>query len=116
MIDGLALAITLTCAAAGIAVLAAAALDRYRWRAAWPTVAILEAALLLQALLDLVGQLGGHRPAEPVTHLAYLVVSLAALPVTATQVAKNDRWSGVLLAVALIVLAVIVVRLQTTWR
>lgn len=117
MIDALSLAITVTCGAAGLAVFGAALLSRYRWRAALPTVILLETALLIQAILDIAGLLGGHHPAEPATHLAYLVTSLAVLPVAGSQVVRDDgRWAGILLAVALIALAIIVVRLQTTWR
>ncbi|GAA1659881.1 hypothetical protein GCM10009765_06570 [Fodinicola feengrottensis] len=117
MIDALSLALTVTCALAGIIILGAALLKRYRWRAVLPTVIIVEAALLIQAILDLAGLLGGHHPAEPATHLAYLVTSLAVLPVAGSQVARdNGRWAATLLAVALLALAVIVVRLQTTWR
>ena len=117
MIDALSLAITATCAIAGLIVLATAALGRYRWSAALPTVVIVELTLLIQAILDAIGLLGGHHPAEPTTHLAYLVTSLAVLPVATTQIARdNGRWAGVLLAVALLALAVIVIRLQTTWR
>jgi hypothetical protein len=117
MIDALSLAITVTCGVAGIAVLCAALLNRYRWRAALPTVIVVEAALLIQAVLDIAGLLGGHHPAEQATHLAYLVTSLAVLPVAGSQVIRdNGRWAGILLAVALLALAVIVVRLQTTWR
>jgi hypothetical protein len=65
----------------------------------------------------LAGFLRGHRPAESATHLAYLITSLLVLPAAATQVARDDGpWPAALLAVALVLAAVVVVRMQTTWR
>jgi hypothetical protein len=97
--------------------LVSAASGRYRWSAAAPTLVLLQVVLVLQAALDLIGFLRGHRPAESATHLAYLIASLLVLPAAATQVARDDGpWAAVLLVVALLVVAVVVVRMQTTWR
>lgn len=118
MIDALAIATVLTCAGSAVWTLVAVTLGRYRWRAAVPALVVIQAALLLQATLDVAGVVGGRHLAEPATHLAYVGASLVVLPVAATQVSreKETRWGGILLAVALLVLAVIVVRMQATWR
>ena len=82
-----------------------------------PTLALLEIVLCGQAVLDVVGLLGGHRAAELVPHLAYLVTSLIVSPIAANQVhGESGRWPGLLLAFAFLVLAVIEVRPRTTLR
>lgn len=117
MIDQLALAITLACLIAALYVGVRGVLGRHRWRGTWPTLAVIECAMLVQAGVDLLAQASGRHPGEPVTHLAYLATSLAVLPVAASQAARdNGRWAAVLVAVALLVLAVVVIRMQTTWR
>lgn len=117
MIDALSLTITLGCLLGSGAVLTSGAIRRYRWQTVVPMLLMLECALLVQGILDATGILRGHRPGELATHLAYLVTSLAVLPVAAVQGGGEDgRWPAVLIAVALLVCAVIVIRLQTTWR
>lgn len=117
MIEVLAFATTVVCVLGGVVVLGAAAFGRYRWRSVLPTFVVLELVLVVQAIADVAGQAGGHRLAETGTHVAYLATSLIVLPATSTQTARDDgRWSGLLVAVALLALAVIVVRMQTTWR
>ncbi|GAA0602860.1 hypothetical protein GCM10010174_18890 [Kutzneria viridogrisea] len=117
MIEVLAFATTVVCGLLALGVLLTAAAGRYRWRAVRPALAGVELAVLAQAVADVCGQLAGHRMAEQLTHNAYLATSLLVLPVTATQIARdNGRWAGLLLAAALIALAVVVVRMQTTWR
>ena len=116
MIEPLAFATTVVCAIGGLVVLGAGVLRRYRWRRVLPVLATIEAALVVQAVADALGQFGGHRLAETSTHVAYLATSLAVLPAAATQARDDGRWSAVLVAAALLVLAVVVVRMQTTWR
>ncbi|HEX3791769.1 MAG TPA: hypothetical protein VHW44_28165 [Pseudonocardiaceae bacterium] len=117
MTDSIALAITLACLGSALIVGVRGLLGRHRWRGVRPMLVLIELALLGQAVADLVGQVRGHRPGEPVTHLAYLVASLAVLPAAAGQTADDDgRWAAALLAVALVGVAVIVVRMETTWR
>ncbi|TDP94003.1 hypothetical protein [Labedaea rhizosphaerae] len=117
MIEVLAFATTVVCAIGGLVVLGAGILRRYRWRAVLPLLVTIEIALVAQAIFDVVGQVRGHELAETATHAAYLGASLVVLPAVGTQSARDDgRWSAVLVAVALVALAVIVVRMQTTWR
>ena len=117
MIEVLAFATTVVCAVGGLVVLGAALLRRYRWRAVLPLLVMIEVVLVVQAIADLLGQFGGHKLAETATHAAYLGASLVVLPAVGTQSARDDgQWSAVLVAAALGALAVIVVRMQTTWR
>lgn len=117
MIDALAFAITVGCAGGALGVVVLLAGRRYRWRRIVPTLVALQVSLLVQAVLDVIGLLTGHRPAEPVTHIAYLLASLVVLPAAAAQANRDDGgWAAVLLAVALVALAVIVVRMTSTWR
>ena len=43
-------------------------------------VVVAEIALIAQVLVDLFGLARGHRPAEPIVHLGYVLVSVALLP------------------------------------
>lgn len=117
MIDALSLAIAVTCLGGSAAALVSGVTQRYRWPVMAPTLLLIEIALLGQAIADVISLLRGHAPGELATHLAYLSTSLVILPVAAMQSGGEDgRWPGVLIAVALLILAVLVVRLQTTWR
>ncbi|MEU4673107.1 hypothetical protein AB0F91_35405 [Amycolatopsis sp. NPDC023774] len=61
--------------------------------------------------------LTGYRPAELGSHLAYLATSLVLLPTATVWSAGEDgRWGAVVITVALLALAVVVVRAETTWR
>lgn len=117
MIDALALAVTVACIGAAIVVAVQALAGTFRWTRVAPTLVLVEAVLLVQAVLDVVGLARGHRPGEPGPHLAYLVISVLVVPAVALQVrGDDDRWAGVLVASALVVVAVLVVRMTTTWR
>ncbi|WP_328646208.1 hypothetical protein OHS58_44070 [Amycolatopsis sp. NBC_00348] len=114
MIEPLAFATTALCLLSGLTALVVSATGRYRWPPWRPLAVLIELALLAQAIAGLASP---HHPAEPGTHVAYLVTSLAILPAALAWGARDDtRSAGVLLAVALLTLAVLVIRLQTTWR
>jgi hypothetical protein len=117
VIDPLAFSTTLICIGIAAVVAVRLARRRYRWRAIVPALLLVQAMLVVLAILDVVGLAGGHRPAEPATHLAYLGASLTVLPAVGSQAARDDGvWAGVLVVAATVALAVIIVRLQTTWR
>ncbi|MFJ1762946.1 hypothetical protein ACIOD2_21725 [Amycolatopsis sp. NPDC088138] len=114
MIEPLAFATTVLCLLSGLFALVTAALGRYRWPPWRPLAVLIELALLTQAIA---GLLSTHHPAEPGTHVAYLLISLAVLPAALAWGARDTtRSAGALLAVALLTLAVLMIRLQTTWR
>ncbi len=117
MIDQLAIGITGACLVTGGLVLIRLVRRRFRRRDVTPTLVPLELGLLVQAGLDVAGLAHGHRPAEPPTHIAYLVSSVLVVPSAAGQTREDDgRWSGALLVLVLLITAVLVVSMQTTWR
>lgn len=117
MIETLAFATTVVCVAGGLAVLGTGLAGRYRRAKALPALAVVELALIVQAIADVTGLLTGDRPAELGTHLAYLATSLVLLPAaTVWSADEQGRWAAVVIAVALLALAVVVIRAQTTWR
>ncbi|MCW2686377.1 MAG: hypothetical protein JWR37_1267 [Mycobacterium sp.] len=117
MIDPLAFGTTLACLVTAIALVVTVVTGRYRLRGFAPMFALIQLMLVVQAVLAVVGLVDGHRTPELTTHLAYLVTSQGVLPVAvATTSRQEDRWSAGVLAVALLALAVVVVRLITTWR
>lgn len=117
MIDSLAAAIVVCAIVAAIAVLARAAWRRYRWHTAAPMLIGFEVLALLQAAFVVGSLLAGHHAREPATLLGYLVISALVLPAVAVQARDDDGgWASLLVAAALLVLAVVTVRAQTTWR
>lgn len=117
MIDELALALAVLSLGAGLSVAVQTVRRTFGWSRVAPTLVLLEVGLLVQAALDVAGLARGHQPREMPTHLAYLIVSVALVPIAAIQTRGDDGlWAGLLLTISLIVLAVLVIRLQTTWR
>lgn len=79
---------------------------------------LLEGAAVVQAGLDVVAQLGGHRPAERATHLGYVAASVVILPITlALTVPTEERgpWDAAIAAVACLAMLVVALRLSATW-
>ncbi|SHH64923.1 hypothetical protein SAMN05443575_4269 [Jatrophihabitans endophyticus] len=117
MIDSLALAITLTCLLVALGALAATVTGRFRAERFAGALLVVETALVLQLIGSIVGLRRGHRLSEPATFVAYLVFSVLVLPVAVSQVRGTvGRWAGGVVVAALVVQAVVVVRLQTVWR
>jgi len=117
MIEPLAAAgVVVSAGSAGLTGLRAFA-DRFRWRPIIPVIIGLQISVLLHAASDVAVLVDGRHPPLVSTHVAYLVVALAVLPcVVVMAMGDEGRWSGALLAVALVVLAVVLVRMQVTWR
>ncbi len=87
----------------------------------------LGAGLTVQAIGHVIGLVTGHHAAQPVVQLAYLAVSVAAVPVGlglagpwpdpgADEAARSDRWAIALLALTAAISAVMILRIQVTWR
>jgi predicted membrane channel-forming protein YqfA (hemolysin III family) len=79
-------------------------------------VGLVEAVLVVQALIGAVRVLGGHHLAETSTFLIYLAVSVCVLPV-GLQFARAEptRWGGTVVAVAAIAVGVAELRLLALW-
>jgi hypothetical protein len=79
-------------------------------------VGLLEAVLLVQAVVVVVALIGGTRPHELATFLGYLIAVLV-IPVGGALWARSEptRWAGSVLAVAALVAGVMVWRLVQLW-
>jgi hypothetical protein len=79
-------------------------------------VGVLEALLVLQALVGAARVFGGTRPVETSTFLIYLLVSVCVLPI-GLQFARAEptRWGGTVVAVASVAVGVAVLRLLSLW-
>jgi hypothetical protein len=78
---------------------------------------VLEALLLVQAVVAVVAMIGGERPPETATFVGYLA-GVVLVPVAGSLWARNERtrWAGTVLAVAAAVVAVMVWRLLQLWE
>ncbi|MEU4086233.1 hypothetical protein [Streptomyces aureus] len=82
-----------------------------------PPLAGLAVLLTVRAAWDAATLLGGHQPAQPTVHLAYLLVAPAVLPPVLWAIrGDRGRWAAALCAGAVLLAAVLLVRLQSTWR
>ena len=79
--------------------------------------AVLEAVLLLQAVVAAVALAGGQRPADLPTFLGYLT-GVLLVPVAGVLWARTEasRWAGTVLAVAALAAAVMMWRLLQLWE
>jgi hypothetical protein len=113
------LVVAISVVAAALAVLGglSTALRRRIGSAHLALAGLLEALLLVQAVLAGVALAGGHRPAELATFLAYLV-SVVLLPVAGYLWARTEptRWAGTVLGVAALAVAVMQWRLLDLWQ
>ena len=78
---------------------------------------VLEALLLVQAVLAVVAMAGGDTPPETATFAGYLA-GVVLVPVAGSLWARTERtrWAGTVLAVAAAVVAVMVWRLLQLWE
>lgn len=112
MIEPLAFTTTIACVVVAI-ILAI----KGHWRNLAPTLAIIQLAVVIQAIADAISVARGHRVGEEGTHIAYLLTSLVILPAAIGLAGREDRRrTANALGIALLVLAVVVIRMQTTWR
>lgn len=79
--------------------------------------AVVEVAVLVQAVLAVVRLVSGHEVSGGVAlFVAYLLFSLVVLPAGALwAVGERNRWSGSVLAVAALALVVTYVRMDAVW-
>jgi uncharacterized membrane protein len=112
VIEPLAFTTTIACI-----IVATILLVRGHWRKLAPTLAIIQLAVVVQAVADAISVARGHRPGEEATHIAYLLTSLVILPAAVGLAGREDRRrTANALGIGLLVLAVVVIRMQTTWR
>lgn len=79
-------------------------------------LAVLEGALLLQALLAAVAALRGERAAEPLTFAGYLALSLLLIPLGWAACREDPGpWSSTRLAIATLAVGAVALRMRATW-
>lgn len=77
---------------------------------------VVEAALVVQAVVAAIAVLGGHDLAEAATFWGYLVFAMFVLPGAAVwALVERTRWSSVVLVVGCVTLAVMEVRMVQVW-
>jgi hypothetical protein len=78
---------------------------------------VLEAVLVVQAVVAVVALIGGHRPPETAAFLGYLI-GVLIIPVGGALWARSEptRWAGTVLAVAALVAGVMVWRMVQLWN
>lgn len=79
--------------------------------------ALLELLLVVQAVWAVVGLSGGHRPAELLVFVLYLLGVLVVLPLcVAWSLAERTRWSNAVVAVGALTVMAMTARLDQLWR
>jgi hypothetical protein len=105
---------------AGLAALAGAwtaVRDRPPGRVALVAAAVAELAVVVQSVVALAAVVGGHRPTETVTTVAYLLGITVVLPLAAAwAMLERTRWSGAVLAVGALTVAVMTARSSMLWQ
>ena len=78
---------------------------------------LLEAVLVVQAVVAVVALVGGTRPPETPTFIGYLI-GVLLIPVAGALWARAEptRWAGTVLAVAALVAGIMVWRLVQLWN
>lgn len=80
-----------------------------------PAAIVLQTALVLQAVVDLLAVARGYNGAELSTHIGYLVTSLVVLPVTVASIRLDaGRWASAAFAIGCLVVAIVSIRLHQT--
>ena len=77
---------------------------------------VLELLLLVIAVQSIITWAGGTSPAEPVVFICYLIACIALPPIMIVWArGEPGRWGSGAAAVALIVLAVLIIRVTQVW-
>ena len=114
MSDGLVLAISALALLLAVAALVLAAVDRLPPRAHLQGLLLLQALVLVQAVLALTRLGGWDGPVGEL--LGYLAVAVLLVPGgMVLTVEERTRWGTAVLAAACLVLVVVLVRLQVVW-
>ncbi|MBC6462356.1 hypothetical protein [Actinomadura sp. HBU206391] len=117
MIDGLATALIVISLAAAAWTLVPAGRDRPIGWSHLAALAVVEAGLLVQAVIAVVKLAGGEQPQDLTVFIGYLVGSLIILPIGGfLGVAERTRWGSVVAGVACLVVPVVIMRMQQIWQ
>lgn len=114
MVTGLTTVLLVGSALLAVACAVLFVLDRARPRALDVAVYVLEAGLVLRAMIG-VAQIFSGDEAKSVTHIGYLVTTVAILPLVLNMLeGDRTRWSSAIVGVAALVIVVVLLRLQAT--
>jgi heme A synthase len=76
----------------------------------------LEGLAVVRAMLGVGAMASGSHAVPGVTHLAYLVTSIAVLPLLISTLDEDrSHWSAAVIAVGCLAVLVVALRLQATW-
>lgn len=116
MVDGLAITlIAVALLVAGFSGLMAL-LDRPPRLVQLAGLAIVEAVLVVQAVVAVARLFTGDRPDQPATFVGYLLTAILIPPLAAlVGWSERTRWGSTIVAIAGGIVAVMVVRLQQVW-
>ncbi len=79
--------------------------------------AVLEVATLVVLVAAVAGLVGGHRPVELVTTIAYVLTLALVMPAaTAWSLVERTRWSSAVLALGGLTVAAMSARVDALWR
>lgn len=116
MISGYAVAVTAASLFVAVWSFVLAARNREPQRALLAGLAVVEVLLVVQLVIGVVLLIGGARPGNLVTYLAYLIGALVIIPAGAAwALAERSRSSTVILGVACVAIPVMVLRLHEIW-
>jgi hypothetical protein len=91
---------------------------RQRWLGAGQVVALIavELVLLAQAVAAAIRVVGGERPEQFGTFIAYLITSVIVVPLAVLLAfMERTRWGSVIAGVGGVVVAVLTLRLRQVW-
>jgi heme A synthase len=116
VISGYAVAVTAASLFVAVWSFVLAARNREPQRALLAGLAVVEVLLVVQLVIGVVLLIGGARPGNLVTYLAYLIGALVIIPAGAAwALAERSRSSTVILGVACVAIPVMVLRLHEIW-
>jgi len=79
-------------------------------------LAVLEVALLVQAVVGAIALVGTDRPVNTVTFAGYLIASVLLLPAGMLWgIADRSRWGNGVIAIACFAVTIVVVRMLQVW-
>ena len=116
VIPGFALAVGLAALVVAVWAFVLAARNRDPGKPLLVGLAVVEVLIIAQLVIGVVLLIGGGRPGNIATYLAYLIGALVIIPVgTLWALAERSRSSTVILGIAGVAIAVMVLRLNEIW-
>ena len=116
MIDAVAYVVIGISLCVGLAIIGLAVADRRPLTLLAYGLVVAEVAALVQVLVAVVQAVRGERPQEVATFVGYALTSVLAPPIGAVwALSDKSRWGTGAAGVAVLVLAVLTLRMQQVW-